>query len=124
MNNPKSDKTIIITGDVTMDWNLARTRRSRNDISFWSADDTTSSTWQRGGAALLADVVEVIAKDLQQSGVNQFSIHQTGAPRKSNKVQPDSDQFHHSYAMWSLFKYGDQPAWRVEEFSGAGPVEP
>ena len=118
MNNLKAEKDVIITGDITMDWNLARTRRSRNDISFWSADDTTSSTWQRGGSALLADLVEAIAKDLQQSGANQFSIHQTGAPRKSNKVQPDSDQYHHSYAMWSLFKYGEKPAWRVEEFLG------
>ena len=42
---------IIITGDVTMDGQLARrrTRRSRSDVSFWSADDTTRTTWQRGG---------------------------------------------------------------------------
>ena len=109
---------IIITGDVTMDWNLARTRRSRSDVSFWSADDTTRTTWQRGGAALLADLVEAVAKDLQKSGTSQFSICQTGAPRKSSKVQTDSDNYNHSYAMWSPVKYGDKPAWRVEEFLG------
>ncbi len=118
MNNLKAEKVAIITGDVTMDWNLARTRRSKNDISFWSADDTTSTTWQRGGCTLLADLVEAVAKDLQRSGASQFSIRQTGAPRRSNKVQPDSDQYHHSYAMWSPFKYGEKPAWRVEEFLG------
>ncbi len=32
MNTPKTDQDLIITGDITMDWNLARTRRSRNDI--------------------------------------------------------------------------------------------
>ena len=117
MNKSKSEQ-IIITGDVTMDWNLARTRRSKSDVSFWSVDDTTSTTWQRGGSALLADLVEAVAKDLQKSGAPQFSIHQTGAPRKSNKVQPDSEQYHHSYAMWSPVKYGDKPAWRVEEFLG------
>ncbi len=109
---------IIITGDITMDWNLARTRRSRNEVSFWSADDTSSINWQRGGAALLADLVTAIAKDLQKDGASQFSIRQTGAPRKSSKVIPDSAQFHHSYAMWSPVKYGDKPAWRVEEFLG------
>ncbi len=41
---------IIVTGDITMDWNLARTRRSKSEQSFWSANDTTSTFWQRGGA--------------------------------------------------------------------------
>ena len=118
MNSNKTESIIIITGDVTMDWNLARMRRSKSDVSFWSADDTTSTTWQRGGSALLADLIDAIAKDLQKNGAHQFSIHQTGAPRKSNKVQTDSEQYHHSYAMWSPVKYGDTPAWRVEEFLG------
>jgi hypothetical protein len=37
----KTEQTIIVTGDVSMDWNLARTRRSKSDVSFWSSDDTT-----------------------------------------------------------------------------------
>jgi hypothetical protein len=56
MDKSKSDQTIIITGDIAMDWNLARTRRSKSDVSFWSADDTTSTTWQRGDNTLLADL--------------------------------------------------------------------
>ena len=118
MNTKPSDQTIIITGDIAMDWNLARTRRSTSDTSFWSADDTARTTWQRGGAALLADLVEAIARDLEKGGRPGFSIRQTGAPRQSGQVQPDDNQYHHSYAMWSLFKYEKAPAWRVEEFLG------
>ena len=125
MNKIKSDRTIIVTGDIAMDWNLARTRRSRNDASFWSADDIANTTWQRGGAALLADLVETIARDLQKSGTPDFSIRQTGAPRKSRKVQADDTRYNHTYAMWASFKYGlkppqdkDKEAWRVEEFLG------
>jgi hypothetical protein len=116
MNN--SDQTIIITGDITMDWNLARTRRSKNDMFFWSSDDSTSTTWQRGGAALLADLVEAISRDLQAAGGAHFSIRQTGAPGKSGKMQPDDNRYSHSYAIWSPVKYGDKPAWRVDEFLG------
>jgi hypothetical protein len=29
MNKSKSEQIVIITGDVTMDWNLARNRRVR-----------------------------------------------------------------------------------------------
>lgn len=118
MKDHKEEKTIIVTGDIAMDWNLARTRRSKSDVSFWSADDTTSTTWQRGGSALLADLIGSIAKNLQHDGSPQFSIRQTGAPSESSQVHPESDQYHHSYAIWSPFKYGDKPAWRVEEFLG------
>lgn len=118
MSTIKSEQIIIVTGDIAMDWNLARTRRSKSDVSFWSADDTARTTWQRGGAALLADLVEAIGKDLKKGGAPGCAIHQIGAPRKSSKVQPEDDRYHHSYAMWSPVKYGDKPAWRVEEFLG------
>jgi hypothetical protein len=84
----------------------------------WSQDINSSIFWQRGGSALLADLVEAIARDLQRSGAPQFSIRQTGAPRKSSKMQPDNDRYNHSYAMWVPVKYGEKPAWRVEEFLG------
>ena len=103
MRTTKSEQIVIVTGDIAMDWNLARTRRSTSDTSFWSADDTARTTWQRGGAALLADLVEAIARDLQKGGAPGFSVRQTGAPRQSGQVQPDDTQYHHSYAMWSLF---------------------
>ena len=114
----KAEKTIIVTGDVTMDWNLARKRRSKSGTSFWSADDTISTSWQRGGSALLADLVESIARSCASGESAAFSIRQPGAPRKSDEVQPDSDFYHHSCAMWTQFKYGDRSVWRVEEFLG------
>jgi hypothetical protein len=57
MIGPKSENPILVTGDVTIDWNLARSRRSRSGPSVWSADDTIRAYWQRGGAALLAGEV-------------------------------------------------------------------
>ena len=120
-----TENKIIITGDVTMDWNLARSRRSRDGQSFWSASDSTSTFWQRGGAALLADLIEQVAADMQKSDHPPFLIHQTAAAHKFLRVHPGSHQYHHSYAMWSQFKYGEKApldkepqAWRVEEYLG------
>jgi hypothetical protein len=125
MVNSQRKKILLITGDVTIDWNLARTRRSRSDQSFWSADDTTSAFWQRGGAALLADLIGCVAGDLEKSGSTKFSLRQPDAPAKSARMQPEDDAYNHSYAMWSLFQYGEKgpfekeaPSWRVEEFLG------
>lgn len=118
MNEGNTEHTVIITGDITIDWNVARTRRSRSDGAIWSTADTCSTSWQRGGSALVADLVEVVARDLQRRGSPTYSIRQTAAPLKNSSVQPDNNQYHHSYAMWSPFKRGEKTAWRVEEFMG------
>ena len=114
-------KVAVVTGDVTMDWNLARIQRSGEEPSTWSAEDYTRVCWQRGGAALLADLIDAIAKDLGESGKANFVVRQTNAPREG--VRPDDHQFHHSPSMWYLFGYADkpgehEPVWRVEEFLG------
>ncbi len=116
-------KTVLVTGDVTIDWNLARTRRADGGGAFWNADDCTRAHWQRGGAALLADLIQAVAVELRRTGQADFTVRQMAAPRDA--VVPGDDRYHHSYAMWSLFKYSTQPpldtekpAWRVEEFLG------
>jgi hypothetical protein len=114
-------KIAVVTGDVTMDWNLARIRRSGDGPSTWSAEDCTRVCWQRGGAALLADVIDAIAKDLRESDKANFLVRQTNAPREN--VRPDDDRFHHFPSIWCLFSYAEkpgehEPVWRVEEFLG------
>jgi hypothetical protein len=125
MSDINADKIVIVTGDVAMDWNLARARRCKRDLSFWSAADTTCIYWQRGGSALLADLVKTTARELQRNRSAQCSLRQTAAPPEPGIVHTDNPQYHHSYAMWSLFKYGEKApldqektAWRVEEFLG------
>ncbi|HSB12037.1 MAG TPA: RyR domain-containing protein [Blastocatellia bacterium] len=120
-----SQKVVVVTGDVTMDWNLARTQRSDGRGASWNADDCTRTYWQRGGSALVADLVEAVADEFKRNGKPVYSIRQTGAPRKN--VLPGDPRYHHSHAMWSLFSYDekrardkDKPkgAWRVSEFLG------
>ena len=49
-----------MTGDITLDWNLARLA-SDNDSSFrWDPRDTARVYCRRGGAALLADVIAAV----------------------------------------------------------------
>ncbi len=125
MPKKNSPKVIVVTGDVTMDWNLARTRRSDDGAAAWNADDCTRAYWQRGGAALLADLIDAVAAELRQAGKADYSLCEMGAPR--DQVLPGDPRFHHSYAMWSLFDYDaktsrdkNKPtqAWRVQEFLG------
>jgi hypothetical protein len=116
-------KVVVVTGDVTMDWNLARTKRAESGGSVWFAGDRTRACWQPGGAALLADLITAVTGSLRQSGRADYQVHQMAAPKQP--VHPGDEQYHHAYATWSLHMYGkrtaaekDRRAWRVEEFLG------
>lgn len=50
INTHGSPKVVVVTGDATMDWNLARTRRTDSGRKVWTADDSTRACWQRRGA--------------------------------------------------------------------------
>ena len=122
---PKNPKILVVTGDVTMDWNLARTRRSDSGGAAWNADDSTRIHWQRGGAALLADLIAGVADGLRRDGKGDYEVRQMNAPREDTR--PGDARFHHSYAMWSLHNYDvkssrdkNKPlkSWRVEKFLG------
>ena len=118
-----STNIVVVTGDLTVDWNIARSRHLGSDGSAWNADDCSRVYWQRGGAALIGDLIEAVVGQLQKAGKAQYTVRQTAAPREP--VRPGDEQFHHSYAMWSAHRYGAKPpldseksAWRVEEFLG------
>ncbi|MGB3701961.1 MAG: RyR domain-containing protein [Anaerolineales bacterium] len=109
----QSAKRIFVTGDVTLDWNLARLHRSIGKIQRWGYDDCTRASSQPGGAALLGNIIDAISKDLK---VNQGVDYSTIQPEFFHTpIEPIDNRFHHSYALWSLF---DKMTWRVEEYLG------
>ncbi|MBN2199091.1 MAG: ATPase [Candidatus Aminicenantes bacterium] len=128
-------KSVLVTGDFTIDWNIARIRRADGAGQSWNPDDRTRACWQRGGAALLGDLIEALARDLKNKDQGDFTISKISKPGRP--VCPPDGRFHHSYAQWSLFNYSEKggpepPAWRVAEFIGldrsedgwAGFIEP
>src|ERR1035437_8100168 len=112
-------RRVIVTGDVTRDWNLARTRKLADSGIGWNADDRTEMYGGLGGAALMAGLMTEVAATLAAEGV-AVEVSGPGAP--AGPIVPGDPRFHHSYAIWSKFpkKKGDRakPIWRVEEFLG------
>ena len=110
---------VVVAGDVTMDWNLARTRKAIDSGLAWSAADRTEMYGQPGGAALTARLMTEVAATLAAQGI-AADVATPGAP--AEPIAPAETRFHHSYALWSKFprKKGDRDAtiWRVEEFLG------
>jgi hypothetical protein len=69
-----STNIVVVTGDVTLDWNIARSRHSASDGFAWNADDCTHVYWQRGGAALVGDLIEAVAGQPQKAGKTQYAV--------------------------------------------------
>src|SRR5688572_10865608 len=108
MSPARAPRTVVVTGDVTMDWNVLRSRTAGSDGATWNARDVARACWQRGGALLLADIVESIAGAMSTSGP-RIEIRQPAVPREG--VCPDDPRFHHSYAIWAPVP--PHGAWRV-----------
>jgi hypothetical protein len=110
----KLNSRIFISGDITIDWNLARIRRSKGIAQSWGFDDCTRASSQPGGAALIGNLAAVVANDLKENEGAEIEVFQ---PRISGTpIEPVDARYHHSYAMWSSFDKAK--AWRVEEFLG------
>ena len=110
---------MVVAGDVTMDWNLARTRVDGGGGVGWNAEDRTEVHGQLGGAALLADLIEAVAVTLCDAGV-EVELDRVRAPK--GEIVPGDPRLDHSYAVWSQFprSRGDRAktAWRMQESLG------
>jgi hypothetical protein len=116
----KNVNKVAVTGDVTMDWNIARTQRLGNDGKTWNAQDSMHTYWQRGGAALLADLVKSIADQVNSGQGMPWNVLSVDAP--SDPPLPTSHEHNHSFALWSYCKKAQaekkESVWRVREFLG------
>jgi RyR domain len=116
-------RRVVVTGDVTMDWHLARMRKLVDSGNAWNADDRTELYGELGGATLMAGLMTEVATTLAADGV-AVEVSRPGAP--AGPIVPGDPRFHHSYAIWSMFprRRGDRDRsiWRVEEFLGLDPA--
>jgi hypothetical protein len=124
MKKESENRLLVVAGDVTMDWNLARNGQTRKATSVWNPNDKVDICWQRGGAALLADLLDRVSADLLKDKNIAVSLRQPGVPSNSSDVIPGDPKYHQSFAIWSEKKYAEKPpfdrekAWRVDEFLG------
>src|SRR5664279_2756585 len=111
--------TVVVSGDVTIDWNLARTRKLVDGGAVWNSEDRTETYGGPGGAAVLARLVEEVGGTLADEGL---AVEVTGPPGPQGSISPGDPRFDHSYAVWSQYprRKGDRDrgVWRVDEFLG------
>ena len=124
MKNNLKSLTILVTGDITIDWNFAQIGQENRDPAIWDPKDTVDIFWQRGGASLLADLLDAVGAEVQMDESALICIRQPSTPKTLSEVSLGDPKFHHSFAIWAKKKYAEkspldkEKAWRVEEFLG------
>lgn len=120
MNQAPSPIQIIVTGDVTIDWHIVLIEQTDEMGEVWNPDDKTRGFPQRGGAALLADVIESIISDSKGKQHSPIQLFQTGALQQP--TSPVDPAYHHAYAIWDRLpaeKTGSKnKVWRVKQYLG------
>lgn len=120
MSKDQTPINVIVTGDITVDWNILLVNQSDETGEIWNPDDITRACPQRGGAALLADLVTELCSRLKQSNAIPAQIYQTSAVIKPNS--PVDPQYHHSYSVWDKYPQDkskkEKAIWRVRQFMG------
>jgi hypothetical protein len=112
---------VAVAGDVTIDWNVARSRAGGGSGSVWNADDRTRAYRQPGGAALLAQVIGAVAEKLPAGGSRGGRLDVRSMPPPEQTLCPGDARYHHSYAIWSAdlaARSAERGVWRVQEFLG------
>ena len=120
MEKSQPISNIIVTGDVTVDWNIVLVEQVDEMGEIWNPEDKTRACPQRGGSALLADLIEKITVDLQKERQVATRLFQTGAA--SQPGSPIDPAYNHAYAVWDRFplEKNDRKnkAWRVKQYMG------
>jgi len=112
-------RRVVVAGDVTVEWNLARTHKIVEGGTGWNAEDRAETYRGPGGATMLACLVEAVGTAVAEAGL---SVEVSGPPEVPASICAGDPGFHHSYTNWSQFprRKGDRDSsvWRVEEFLG------
>ena len=111
-----SSTRIVVTGDFTIDWYLARIRASEREGSLGDPLFETGAFRQPGGALLLGKLIQQIAQYLKIKP----SVLTNDLPKQDS---PMLGGYWHSFTIFAEFlrdpkKDKRKMVWRVEEFLG------
>ena len=114
-------KSIVVAGDVALDWHIANLPDHQKTPASNEALPSRIC-WHFGGSLLLTDLIAEIVSNQKPKGEN-WTLHRVTIDPDS--ICPDDDRYIKSYATWAISPKtssaddAKKPSvWRVKEFLG------
>jgi len=107
MAEKETKKVAVVSGDLTIDWNIATFQDLAGEMQtkYWATGFSSRAYCQSGGAAVVADLVSSVAKSLPHE--KKYEVLPIIPP--GQEVSPCDDHFHHAYTMWAPHKFCEKP---------------
>jgi hypothetical protein len=123
---PPAARTVVVTGDVTIDWLLLSEAPRQNGaldfIWMWGGDYACRALANAGGAASHADILR---RTVKASGLQHIDVVGARVPPAA-LASPRYPGYAHTFADIERFprEIGgeDGTAWRIAEFKGTDPA--
>src|SRR5450759_1448697 len=113
-------KHILVAGDSTMGWNIARTEKATDEGFVWNLRNRAEVSAELGGAVLIAKVLKE-RYETQDAGSDPVVIHEF--QESTFPKGHDAEGYNHSYIVWQKYpkwarRDDGELAWRVHEVLG------
>ena len=105
---------VIVRGDIVVDWNIAE--GDAVGSGSWSPEKRSGIWRARGGALLLADLLNARLEHASKHGVREHSIH--AADLSLDRIAPGDPGMHHASSLLARFPAKGKTTWRVARFLG------
>jgi hypothetical protein len=121
MSEKSLDNSILVTGDVVVDWNIAE--ENHRPPREWTSSKVAGIWRAPGGAVLLAALMRAASKEERNS--TGISSEVFGPNIVMDEVEPEDNRYHHAYHLLREFNSDSgQAKWRVARFLGFDPRDP
>jgi hypothetical protein len=107
-------KRIVVSGDVTVDWNLIFFQSARDTTALWNANNIARACPQPGGVVMLSKLIESLCDRLAST----ISTRVYSLQVSEESLYTLDKYFNHSYTLWGLMGEKEPKAWRVSQFLG------
>ncbi|MEJ2551353.1 MAG: hypothetical protein P8Z34_11785 [Anaerolineales bacterium] len=114
MNARTNQHKMVIRGDVVIDWNIAENPSVRSDS--WSQDKHASISRARGGALLLADLLQAWIRVEKAASLCSAKIDAVEIDLE--QIVPGDMRHHHAYNLLKPYPTKAGETWRVSRFLG------
>ncbi|MEI6758584.1 MAG: RyR domain-containing protein [Chlorobium sp.] len=127
MQEEKKEITVVVTGDVTIDWNIAHNSNSLQEQTEWTGKAKSNMHAHYGSAALIADLIGTMVNQQKNDFRDPVKVTHplTSEIHLLTSGTPNNPNYVNSYTIWAKYRDKEpektelsEPHWRVERFLG------